>query len=167
VSEISLQRELSRNDSGHAVVKRPSSLYEIRKEIDLALSGHPAMFMKKIEAVWPDTDVVLNTNPLMVVKVLVNMLVNALEATARGDRATLRTAIEDSAIIWEVWNNAYIPVEIQKRVFQRHFSTKARIGRGLGTYSMKLFGEQYLQGKVTFQSLPESGTTFTFRLPRL
>lgn len=35
-------------------------------------------------------------------------------------------------------------------VFKRYFSTKSKSGRGIGTYSMKLFGERYLGGKVGF-----------------
>jgi len=51
------------------------------------------------------------------------------------------------------------------RVFQRSFSTKAGQGRGLGTFSMKLFGENYLGGRVSFTSLQEAGTTFSLERP--
>ena len=66
--------------------------------------------------------------------------------------------------VWDVWNSGVIPSNIQNRIFQRHFSTKASVGRGLGTFSMKLFGEKYLKGKVSFLSSVEKGTTFTFKL---
>ena len=46
------------------------------------------------------------------------------------------------------------------------FSTKSSTGRGLGTYSMKLLGERYLGGAVSFSSSAEHGTVFTFELPR-
>jgi sensor histidine kinase regulating citrate/malate metabolism len=45
------------------------------------------------------------------------------------------------------------------QLFQRSFSTKGT-GRGIGTYSMKLFGEKYLEGRVDFESTRENGTTF-------
>jgi sensor histidine kinase regulating citrate/malate metabolism len=38
------------------------------------------------------------------------------------------------------------------------------VGRGIGTYSMKLFGEKYLKGKVWFTSSAENGTSFFFEL---
>ena len=38
-------------------------------------------------------------------------------------------------------------------------------GRGLGTYSMKMFGEKVLKGRVSFSSSPEEGTIFRFSLP--
>ncbi|MCG8333275.1 MAG: ATP-binding protein, partial [Proteobacteria bacterium] len=37
-------------------------------------------------------------------------------------------------------------------------------GRGLGTYSMKLLGEEFLGGKVAFSSTEEKGTEFTITL---
>lgn len=55
--------------------------------------------------------------------------------------------------------------EVQAQVFQRSFSTKGN-DRGLGTYSMKLFGENYLKGKVYFQSDADKGTTFFLALPK-
>jgi sensor histidine kinase regulating citrate/malate metabolism len=63
-----------------------------------------------------------------------------------------------------VWNKATMPDEIKLRVFQRHFSTKAGAGRGLGTYSMKIFGEQYLGGDVSFTSTENDGTVFSLTL---
>ena len=52
------------------------------------------------------------------------------------------------------------------RIFQRYYSTKGEPGRGLGTYSMKLFGEQYLGGEVRFDTSESEGTVFSLRLPR-
>jgi hypothetical protein len=47
---------------------------------------------------------------------------------------------------------------------QRYFTTKKEQGRGLGTYGMKLIGERYLRGKVSFET-SSAGTVFTFSLP--
>ena len=58
------------------------------------------------------------------------------------------------------------PDAVAKRVFQRNFTTKEGAGRGLGTFSTKLFGEQILKGKVQFTSSPAEGTVFELRLPR-
>lgn len=38
---------------------------------------------------------------------------------------------------------------------------------GMGTFSMKLFGEQILGGRISFKSSKTDGTTFTFVLPAL
>jgi hypothetical protein len=43
-------------------------------------------------------------------------------------------------------------------------SEQAEMGRGLGTYSMKLHGEDFLGGKVDFISAEKEGTVFRFSL---
>ena len=69
--------------------------------------------------------------------------------------------------MFSVHNDAVMPPEVQMQVFQRSFSTKARLGRGIGTHSMRLFGERYLGGKVDFISREFAGTTFTLTLPKV
>jgi len=50
-----------------------------------------------------------------------------------------------------------LPEEIALRIFQRSFSTKGSKGRGLGTYSMKLFTETYRAGTYPFQTTLAKG----------
>jgi len=57
-----------------------------------------------------------------------------------------------------------IPPESRPQIWRRTFSTKGR-GRGLGTYGMKLFAENYLEGEVGFSSDEINGTEFFLRLP--
>ncbi len=166
-NEVSLQRSLSHQKDTHYLIrKKDIVLKEVRKEVDLILSGHPAKDNKTLEAVWPSEDVTIYTDIMLVSRVLGNMLINALEATPEGGSVHIKTLPEPGHVVWDVWNEGEIPSNIQKRVFQKHFSTKAKLGRGLGTFSMKLFGERYLGGEVTFTSSLERGTIFTFRLPR-
>jgi sensor histidine kinase regulating citrate/malate metabolism len=63
-----------------------------------------------------------------------------------------------------VHNPTYIEEDIQLQVFNRYFSTKG-LNRGLGTYSMKLLTEGYLQGKLYFNTDPVKGTTFFLTIP--
>ncbi len=51
------------------------------------------------------------------------------------------------------------------RIFQRNFSTKEQAGRGIGTFSMKLFGEKILGGQIKFTTSKKGGTTFKFTHP--
>ncbi|MGD9188216.1 MAG: ATP-binding protein, partial [Desulfobacteraceae bacterium] len=64
-----------------------------------------------------------------------------------------------------VWNSQPIAPSITRRIFQRNFSTKNESGRGLGTYSMKLIGEQLLGGRVYFETSKQAGTSFFIELP--
>jgi len=97
-------------------------------------------------------------------RVLLNMLKNAVEASENGDVVIISGEIKDSNYIFKVHNNKLISKNIQLQIFQRSFSTKG-IDRGLGTYSMKLFVENYLNGKVHFESNELNGTTFYVELP--
>ncbi|WDP85964.1 MAG: sensor histidine kinase [Desulfobacter sp.] len=83
-------------------------------------------------------------------RILGNMVINALEATPENGEIKIELeAGVNGQMIWRVWNQSPIPKPIQKRIFQRYFSSKEGNGRGLGTYSMKLFGESYLKAVVS------------------
>jgi sensor histidine kinase regulating citrate/malate metabolism len=92
------------------------------------------------------------------------MVKNALEASAEGETVAMGVRPIDSEVEFWVHNSGSIPRNQQLQVFQRSFSTKDR-NRGLGTYSMKLLAENYLSGRVAFESTPEEGTTFRLRIP--
>jgi signal transduction histidine kinase len=57
-----------------------------------------------------------------------------------------------------------MPPDVRHQLFQRSFSTKGS-GRGLGTYSVRLLTERYLDGTVTFTSDEATGTRFDIRIP--
>lgn len=107
----------------------------------------------------------LLSDPTLLRRVLLNMLKNALEAAPPGGTVHIWGAPEPGGLGIHVWNSGAIPATVAERIFQRSFSTKAGRGRGLGTYGMRLLGERYLGGTVSFTSTPENGTTFTLRLP--
>lgn len=92
------------------------------------------------------------------------MLKNALEASLLNSKVTLSVVKNESSALFSVHNNSYIDADTQLQLFKRSFTTKG-VGRGLGTYSMKLFGEKYLKGSVWFESKQDLGTTFYIELP--
>lgn len=102
----------------------------------------------------------------LLMRVLGNMLKNALEATSPGNAVSLASSDHGDTVTFAVNNPEVMPREVQLQVFQRSFSTKQQAGRGIGTYSMKLFGEGYLGGKVDFTSCQNEGTTFRLTLPK-
>jgi hypothetical protein len=118
-----------------------------------------------IITVLPSTDRVITTDHLLLMRVLGNMVKNAIEASPAGSTITL-SAVEDGGnITFQVNNPGVIPDEIRYRIFKRSFSTKEKTGRGIGAYSMRLLGENYLGGKVDFLSDEETGTTFRIVIP--
>jgi signal transduction histidine kinase len=94
------------------------------------------------------------------------MLTNAFEATEDGGEVRLWTEEDAQSLTFCVWNSQPIPDDTARRVFQRNFTTKSGSGRGLGTFGMRLLGETYLRGQVSFTTSPSDGTVFCFRLPK-
>lgn len=101
----------------------------------------------------------------LVRRVLGNMVKNALEASIAGDSITLSCHEEPGRVLFRVHNPMVMTDDVRLRVFKRNFSTKG-LGRGLGTYGMKLLTERYLGGDVQFTTHEGEGTTFTLSLPR-
>jgi signal transduction histidine kinase len=164
--EVKMQRKLSTINSTEPIINSSeTNLTRIRNMVfDVVLISN-AMDGKSIKEECPAEKFSFMTDPMLVSKVLINMLLNALEATAAGGHVIFRTLVKESHIEWQVWNQAVIPENIQLRIFQRFFSTKSGHGHGLGTYAMKLFGEEYLGGTLRFTSSAQDGTTFRFSLP--
>ncbi len=104
------------------------------------------------------------TDKTILGRVISNLLKNALEASGTGSEVKLGCEADESGVIFTVHNSIEMPRDVQLQIFQRSFSTKG-VGRGIGTYSIKLFTEQYLGGKVWFESSETTGTTFFLALP--
>jgi signal transduction histidine kinase len=154
---------------------RPSALPQRCKRIGLEaviselhrlLAHHPAATQKRIQL--PEVDPAVETpevDPSLLQRVLVNLALNALEASQPGDTVRIGADTTRERILFSVWSRAAIPREVRPRIFQRYFSTKPGMARGQGTYTARLIGEKYLKGRVDFDTSEEEGTTFTFELP--
>ena len=108
----------------------------------------------------------IRTDPPVLRRIIGNMVLNAMEAVAIGDTVQVRCCCLAECIRIEVSNSGGMAPDIQLKVFKRSFSSKAASGRGIGTYSMKLFGELYLGGTVGFSSA-DGQTTFFIEIPKL
>ncbi len=112
-----------------------------------------------------DSAETVNTDSTLLLRILTNMIKNALEASQPGETVRVRFERVNGAPRFAVQNPGVIPDDVAMQIFKRSFSTKGGSGRGIGTYSMKLFGERYLGGKVSFRSVIGEGTTFQIELP--
>lgn len=163
--EISSFEELLRAESGELQVQlQPLSLAQVCRETAELVQQHGVATRRQIVIAAP-ADVTLSSDVRMLRRILVNLLKNALEASPPGARVTLDWGTRDDEAFIRVHNDGFIPREVQLQIFQRSFSTKGP-GRGLGTYSVRLFAESFLNGRVAVDSCPEGGTTFTVCLPR-
>jgi signal transduction histidine kinase len=165
LEEIKAQRDLTQAENTELIVNLQScnSLKIIKDLINL--------YIKQIISEEKEIEIDSNceitafiSDELLISRVLNNMLKNALESTNKGSKIKIGCNLIDNKIRFFVNNPGYIPQKIQNQIFQRSFSTKG-LGRGLGTYSMKLITERYLNGKIYFTTSEKEGTTFIAEYP--
>ena len=119
---------------------------------------------KKIEVLTIAASVVCTVDPVIIERIIVNLLKNALEATGAGSIVKIDCGSRDDGVYISVQNGRAMSNEVKYQIFQKSFSTKGK-GRGLGTFSIKLLTERYLGGRVSFESSESVGTVFTVVLP--
>lgn len=96
-------------------------------------------------------------------QILINLLLNAVQAVRRGGRVQCRTALADDALHIEVSNDGdHIPGEKLPFLFEP-FSSLSRDGHGLGLWVTYQIVQQ-LGGEIQVRSEPNE-TTFTVILP--
>ncbi len=162
--EIMTQKSLVAAENGELIVKNHEIyLQETLGHIIAEYRRHKLGQERKIIFEENDCDYTINTDPVLLKRILGNMIKNALEAKPDKGKVTVNCKLAPGAVIIRVHNPGHMPKDVQQQVFQRSFSTKG-MGRGLGTYSMKLLGEKFLNGKVFFESTAESGTVFCLEL---
>ena len=131
----------------------------VLKSISELYANHAVTGDKLISVDRESEDFLIKTDISILRRILGNMTKNALEASLPGTIVTLKSEMKNGNALFTVHNHGYIEHDAQLQLFNRSFTTKGA-GRGLGTYSMKLFGEKYLGGKVWFESTKEKGTSF-------
>ena len=105
----------------------------------------------------------IQSDEVLLSRVLGHLIKNALEASSAGE--TVRVSFENRGTPrFVVRNPSCMSERVQLQIFQRSFSTKSESGHGIGTYSVKLLTERYLDGTVTFSSSRHEGTAFTVSL---
>ncbi len=165
--EMAIQQALTSVDTlGYTPRPEPTSAAAVLEDLQRIFARHAASRGLLLRYERPDGPLPLDVDVTLLVRVLSNMVTNACEASSPPDEVRVWSAARDGSVLFSVWNARPIPPQEQLRIFQRNFSTKAGRGRGLGTYSMKLLGETYLGGRVTFRSRPGEGTSFSIALPR-
>lgn len=164
LEEILLHRQIRAAETGDIKVNIESAnsielLNSVIKKIIFYKTGQN----KTVALADNSANIDFETDKILLQRVLINLLKNALEATQLN--GTVMAGVEDQGDKFRFWvkNDQVIPKDVQMQLFQRSFSTKGE-GRGIGTYSIKLLTENYLKGKVTFVSNENDRTVFSITL---
>ena len=165
IEEIKAQRDLLAAETGELKLATSAcDVSSILREVRDIYANHEVGIGKEIVIAPESVDTTIQTDPRLLKRVIGNMTKNALEATGLGNTVTLGASETPDGLKLYVHNVEVIPQSVRMQVFQRSFSTKSP-DRGIGTYSIKLLGENYLKGKVDFESEQGKGTTFHIILP--
>jgi len=165
IDEILAQRELLAAENNELKVNRIAIFtHELLNELVMNIMHNEFAREKVVIIDKNSSNLTFTTDVIILKRILVNMLKNALEATPEKGKVTIDCDNDDKNVIFRVHNNSFIPKDVQMQIFMRSFSTKGN-NRGLGTYGMKLLGERYLKGKVYFKSDEKNGTNFFIKLP--
>jgi len=120
----------------------------------------------------------IQADPSQIEQVLINLIVNALDAMPNGGELKVSTAVADTSAgtpspdtshqfvaISVADTGAGIPEDLQSAIFEPFFTTKpADKGTGLGLSSAYGIVRQH-KGNIKVQSAPGAGATFVVSLP--
>jgi signal transduction histidine kinase len=165
VEEIEGQRELRAAENNELKARpRAVNVFKLLEEIRQQHQDPPPPKGRRVQLASGIEGIVVKSDPVLLRRVLGNLVKNALEASQLEGVILLGADAKDGTVGLWVRNPEPMPPDVQLQVFQRSFSTKGT-GRGLGTFGVKLITEKYLKGKVSFESSPEVGTIFRIGIP--
>lgn len=111
----------------------------------------------------------IEADPRLLRQALLNLLHNALEASAPSEDVLLRVTADDSetadpVVAFEVWNDGEIPVDDPRELFQPFYSTRPQhLGLGL-PFANYIAAQHGGAMHLTANSATEGGTCFTLTI---
>ena len=117
----------------------------------------------------PDDELHLTSYENEFQQVLLNLITNAKDALLQSNMSNPKIDItlersEEKIRLMIADNAGGIPKEYMPKVFENFFSTKGKLGTGIGLYMSKLIIEESMEGKLTVHNGVE-GAVFTIELP--
>ena len=165
VHEVESQSVLLRAEIGDLRAHmRPVHVNHVMEAVETMFHNHPCRASRDLLAQRVPEDIAMTTDESLLVRVLGNMVKNALEASPPGSQVRLWFEATVGGSVFHVHNPGIIPPSVAAHIFQPHFSNKGR-NRGFGTYAMRLLGEHCLGGRVDFVTDVVAGTQFSIELP--
>ena len=140
----------------------PVVLEQVLHETAALLKKDPAHAGTHVDITGPP--VVINADPEQLQVVLLNLLLNAAQATRDAGRIHIDVSTNDGVCQIAISDNGPgISPEVRERIFEPFFTTKHR-GTGLGLPTAKRVVERH-HGSITIDCPAEGGTTVTVALP--
>jgi signal transduction histidine kinase len=143
----------------------PTRPYEIARELSLLLETRAADAGVTLE-VRGSRELLLNADDKKLRQALLNLVLNAMQASTRGTTVTLEVAkscSDGAAVVRVMDRGAGMAPEVLDRIRKPYYTTKEG-GSGLGIAVARGIIEQH-GGSLRFESTSGRGTTATVHLP--
>lgn len=169
-----IQQEIYRlNSYVHALLDLTAPTQDIHSDLDLAqalteIAGliRAQAKLQRVELDWrmPDRPITVLCQQVQLRQVLLNIIINALEAMPSGGSLTVSLRQDADAAVVEIRDTGSgIPEALKQRIFDMHFTTKDT-GTGIGLYVARSVVHE-LGGTIELHSTLGTGTCFEVRLP--
>jgi signal transduction histidine kinase len=115
----------------------------------------------------PDEKIYINFDKTQLIRVVTNLLKNAVQATAeKKDPKIVVQVYQNSDFVFLSVSDNGIGIDnaLHEKIFEPKFTTKTS-GMGLGLGMVKNIVENY-KGSISFKSQIQKGTTFTIQIPK-
>ena len=154
--------------AGKQVIKSQPAKFILREAVDETLGllqGHDALRGCRITVDVPD-DLVIQGYPVLIHQVLLNLIINAAEATQGRGIILVAARRSGDRIVIEVHDNGPgVAFELRERIFEAFYTSKQR-GSGLGLKSVRSCTEM-CGGEVGVGDSHLGGALFRLSLPDL
>ena len=118
-------------------------------------------FIKSFEA----NNKYIKVNNISVSHALINIIKNAVDATCRGGKITLKTYTKNDKVYISIEDTGCgISEEMKDKIFDKYFTTKKNSGTGIGLALAYSIIKKH-NGKLWFESKIDKGTIFYIQLP--
>ena len=156
--------DLARRPAGEPVVVDVNRL--VRDTVDLVRPGAAGAGIDLTLTLDPGP-ALARGHPDQLQQVILNLLINAIDATPTGGRVSMGTRVADGLTILEVGDTGHgIPDAQRKEIFEPFFSTKEPgRGTGLGLFIVSQIVHEH-HGQIEVESEEGRGTTMRVSLPR-
>jgi len=140
-------------------------LNEIVRSVAQLFQGQFSRDSARIETVLRlDAIPTIYADPVLLRRVVENLVLNAIDAMAKGGRLTFLTSATDKYAVFELLDTGTgLTPEECERLFTPYYTSKQH-GTGLGLAIVQSVISDH-QGKITVSSKKEEGTTFHIELP--
>jgi signal transduction histidine kinase len=119
--EVAIQRALSEDPlESYQPMWDEFTTDSVFNELISFFKNHPSALEKHLDIPDSHPTVRIKTDICLLLRVLCNMIINALEATEKGDAVRVWSEHGDGWLSFSIWNSRKIPPEVSKRIFQRN-----------------------------------------------